>query len=242
MKSSPGFSLPEVLIFVTIVAILFVVASPYLYSKSDYAKVGQAQVRLLAIESALNQHVQDWGSVPADYNDPQEPTLAFRVRSATSPICSWRGSKPKVSGIITFQSDLLAMGHYDLGIYCPLTTPIRYLEDEDTIDPFGDGTVLLGYDSKFGLNLQSAPVGEIILYGASFSTGPDRVAGDWLSATPWGGGPALAYSPTNGIRSRGEMWIVVPSPRAETVTQPHPVYPDWQTQYGQLRSFDGGDK
>ena len=51
MKYSQGFSLPEILIFVTIVAILFLVASPYLYSKSDYAKVGQAQIRLLAIES-----------------------------------------------------------------------------------------------------------------------------------------------------------------------------------------------
>jgi len=239
MKYSQGFSLPEVLIFVTIVAILFLIASPYLYSKSDYAKVGQAQVRLLAIESALKAHVQDWGSVPADFNDPYNTTLAFRVRSATSPVCPRNGTYPKETGVVTFLPGILGLGFYNLGMYCPLTTPVRYLEDENFIDPFGDGTIMMGYDSKWVSNPQSMQADGSILYGASFSAGPDRVAGDWLRGTPLA---ALAYTPTNGIRSRGEMWIIVPNPGTETGHAPHLMYNSWEFHYGTLRSFATSDE
>lgn len=218
MKSS-GFTLIELLIVIAIILILIAIALPNFREAIVRARVVAARGNLNALEVALNQHLLDWGSLPADYNDSTQNLLDFRSRSLQSPICSRFPVRSfATDGGLTFLGGgNLRRDFYSDGIQCPLTTPIPYLPATKVFDPFGDGTVPHSYDSRaeWGKNR----VDQRIVYGIVASAGPDRVAGDWVRNSEMtidlngdGCREALPYNPTNGTRSRGEMWAVVGNP------------------------------
>jgi len=90
--------------------------------------------------------------------------------------------------------------YYANNVHCPLTTPTKYIDAIELIDPFSDGTVPLGYDSYEDEYFGKFPRGTVS-YAGYFVSGPDRVAGDWMARIP--------YSPTNGSKSSGEMWRIL---------------------------------
>ncbi|MCA9439776.1 MAG: prepilin-type N-terminal cleavage/methylation domain-containing protein [Candidatus Omnitrophica bacterium] len=244
-KGDPGFSLPELLIVTVVAGILGLISFPALTQMDDTAKLTQAKTNLKEIESAMYFHIEDFGSVPADFNDSPENRIPYRVRSATSPICAWDGEVLEGDRGLTFEFNELNFKrwHYASGIYCPLTTPVQYIDQDKLFDPFGDGTIPHGYDSKevaewsvfekdSAGNLTPLPSSErVIVYGGIFSAGPDRIAGDWLGHQF----KALPYSPTNGLKSRGELWAIVPNLEDDEVTQGQM---SWESNFGVLRNYE----
>jgi prepilin-type N-terminal cleavage/methylation domain-containing protein len=209
-SGSSGFTLIELLIVIAIILILIAIALPNFLDAMVRAQVTAARGNLSAISTAMYAHLLDWGSFHADYNDTQETTLRYRMRSAKRPVCSPnRDLVFGTDGGLTFI--VPRQDFYSSGIQCPLTTPIPYLPSSKVMDPFGDGSVPLGYDSR-EMPVQGR---DLIVYGTSWSAGPDKVAGDWfrwfspIDVNNDGCPEALPYSPTNGTRSRGELWVLV---------------------------------
>jgi type II secretory pathway pseudopilin PulG len=217
-----GFTLVEFLIIVAIILILVVVAFPSFEQAHTLSTMGLARQRMEAMNQALHMHRVDWGSVPADFNDSFNTTIAYRVRSATNPVCSrFPDANFATDGGLTFFPVDRAR-FYANNIHCPLTSPVAYVSYNETIDPFSDGTVPFGYDSR--------EISAKIEYGVFSSAGPDKVAGDWIR----GAGPdyngdgwpnGLPYDPTNGTESRGEFWGAV-SDCVEGASPTHPCMAD----------------
>lgn len=175
-----------------LILILAAVALPQGRKSVTFAKLSQTRANMLEMDAALRAHFADWGSVPADANDPIQIQLAYRVRSVTEPVCSFNFDFAfATDGGLQFVAG--RRDYYANDIHCPLTTPVAYISHIQTLDPFSDGTVPFGYDSRYIQNE--------IAYGGFFSAGPDLVAGDWISRVP--------YCPTNGSTSRGEFWSLV---------------------------------
>jgi prepilin-type N-terminal cleavage/methylation domain-containing protein len=206
--SRRGFTLIELLIVIAIILILIAIALPNFLEAQVRARVTNAKGALRAIDTAFNSHLLDWGCVPADFNDDQELMIRCRARVVINGPCSLFPDRQfGTDGGLTFEN--VARGtFYANNMHCPLTTPIAYLPGDTTIDIFSDGTVPIGYDSRAGNGK--------IIYGAFWSAGPDRIAGDWYrgctNCRDYNGDgcvEALPYAPTNGTKSRGELWGVV---------------------------------
>jgi prepilin-type N-terminal cleavage/methylation domain-containing protein len=204
-----GFTLIELLIVIAIILILIAIALPNFLEAQERARVTRAKGNLRTMETAMNNHFIDYGCIPADFNDGAQITLKCRTRlrvgGPCSPTrgCNWGSSR----GGLTFQ-DVDRCAFYALNMHCPLTTPMKYMKANETLDPWGDGLVPIGFDSR--------EINNKIIYGAFWAAGPDKVAGDWLrfgrtaqDANKDGCTEALPYSPTNGTTSRGELWGVV---------------------------------
>ncbi|MCA9419074.1 MAG: hypothetical protein KC917_22560, partial [Candidatus Omnitrophica bacterium] len=128
-----------------------------------------------------------------------------RVRSATEPACSETpGTDFITDGGLTFPNPSWRSTFHANDMHCPLTSPVRYIDPAQTIDPFSDGTVPFGYDSRETFDR--------IVYGVYTSAGPDLHAGDWLRGcdTYMGHAIGCAYNPTNGTTSKGEFWGAIP--------------------------------
>lgn len=234
-----AFSLVEILIVLFLVLILALIAIPSFWEAKEISSLSVARARMEAMEQALVLHQTDWGSVPADFNDPFSLVNQYRVRNGE---CSQvPGLSPPGNGGLTFLVDRTS--HYAVNIHCPLTTPAAYITPPETIDPFSDGTVPFGYDSRVA-------GADTIQYGGFFSAGPDKVAGDWLRGSGTGGYVlnGLAYSPTNGVHSRGEFWGTVSTCTAEPPNcfvdqdfRPRKVYPAWDTDINEDGITDNND-
>jgi hypothetical protein len=162
-------------------------------------------------------HLTEWNFLYADFNSPGQ--VRFRTRQKNN-----FGLCPGTSGVIpaagdgglTWRGDSLGdqrnfrRDYYANDIHCPLTSPIKYVEMQDLMDPFSDGTVPMGYDSResgsSGWPQYNNKFPDTTAYGAYFSAGPDHFAGNWQDGDGRG---RRAYSPTNGTKSSGEMWLVV---------------------------------
>lgn len=202
MVKRRGFTLVELLIVVVVVLILLAVALPSFLDAQTLADLTQTRSNMLAMEAAMEAHLADWGSVPADYNDSDLAIVTYRARSATNPVCSMEPDDDfSTDGGLDFSA--YRRNHYADGIHCPLTTPIAYISPHQTIDPFSDGTVPFGYDSR--------EITGGIAYGGFFSAGPDKVAGHWVRGCMVWNGRSIGcpYSPTNGLASKGEFWGIV---------------------------------
>ncbi len=234
MSSKGAFSLIELLTVLTIVLILIVIALPSFIESRTTSELSLARIRLSAMKIAVNHHLTDWGSLPPDFNDP--PVLVHMYRGKSQiygyNICGLAPMMPKSKGGIVFMLDPpdsigdIQRQYFPPNIHCPLTSPVRYLSDNETIDPFSDGTIPLGLDTYVVDSTDTQK--SWIDYGAIVSVGPDRIAGHWnrgwisMSGCPRGDYPdlALPYSPTNGSKSCGELWTVVSPCPAEQSTPP----------------------
>ena len=230
-SSRSAFTLVELLIVVAIVLILLAVTAPSFMDAKIRSNVSTARVRMEAMKQAMLDHLVDKGSLHPDFNDPLGFSRPLRLPCDTSG-----DSNFATDGGLTFTDPGFRRTFYANDIHCPLTTPIKYIDPSQTIDPFSDGTVPFGYDSRY--------VSNGIVYGAYFSAGPDLNAGDWLRGcdTYMGRGIGCAYNPTNGTTSKGEFWGVIPGCEEEecinfAANEYHPV--EWFPPYDTDLNDDG---
>ena len=222
MSTKRAFSLIELLSVLAIVLILVVIALPSFIESKTTSELSLARVRLAAMKVAMEDHLAEWGSPPADFNDPGSIKDLYRTRKTLYGyyVCRATPLTPKTKGGLQYMGDPTSsvgstqIAFYNPVIHCPLTSPVRYISDNQTIDPFSDGTVPFRYDSREHSNVPGDP--HPLKYGAFFSAGPDKIAGHWNRGFgAMGGcaanttGIALPYSPTNGTNSCGELWGTV---------------------------------
>ncbi len=223
MSRKSAFSLIELLTVTAIILILVVIALPSFIESKTASQLSLARIRLTAMKAAVNYHLEDWGSVPADFNDPEILISKYRGKYAIFGyyVCSYAANPPRSKGGLQFVGDregnigTKQRVFYAPNMHCPLTSPVRYVSDNETMDPFSDGTIPLGYDS-YPVDTTTT-LRYRIDYGMVASAGPDKIAGHWnrswtsMKGCPRGDYPdmALPYSPTNGSKSCGELWTVV---------------------------------
>lgn len=225
MRRHEGFTLIELLIVIAIILILIAIALPNFLEAQVRAKVTASRSNMRSIEVAMHSLYLDVGSIHPDYNDYgvfELNDLVARVRaripgvagcSNPARVCSC-SAPPIPAAYNQIQFVASASDFYAPGVHCPLTSPIAYMADAETADPFGRGVVPHGYDSFPFYTREGRRTGTLA-YGAVFGIGPDGIAGDWLRDTPYtvdtnGDGlrEGLPYSPTNGTKSHGDFWRV----------------------------------
>jgi prepilin-type N-terminal cleavage/methylation domain-containing protein len=213
-----GFTLIELLIVIAIILILIAIALPNFLEAQHRAKVTRANAQLRTLETGLYSHITDYGYVYADFNDSFLVTSITRnkQRFKTTP-CGTQALPFYHTSTLDFSKVGAPLYFYSRNIHCPLTTPIRYLDSSDLVDPWGDGSVPVGMDSREiapndipGRKL-SAENGSTIVYSAYFVSGPDGSEGEWQRGCETWNGRAIgcAYNPTNGTRARGDIWMVI---------------------------------
>ncbi len=207
-KREHGFTLIELLIVIAIVLILIAIALPNFLEAQERARVARAKGNLRSIATAGHEHLVQYNFLYSDYNDQLELRVTTRNKSTGSADvpCPIDVPDPPSSGGLTYLVN--QKGNYGLAIHCPLTSPMRFIDAAAFVDPWSDGTVPIGYDSRRTTTVGDDP--KIIFLGSYFVSGPDRIAGHWYRSYPGNTtGKALAYNPTNGSHSLGEIWTVV---------------------------------
>lgn len=224
MIRGKGFTLIELLIVIAIILILISIALPNFMEAQIRARVAQTKGNMRSIQMAMESHLIDWGDVVPDYNDIKSvdsdifrdhvSRLRARVPGGFSGCASPRAAcscyspgDPPTTGSVRFVNG--PSGFYSLGMLCPLTTPMKYLNANEIMDPFGSMMIPHGYDT---VPTSTTKIG----YGAIFGMGPDLVAGDWrrgigltIDTNHDGIREGLPYNPTNGTKSRGDFWRVI---------------------------------
>jgi prepilin-type N-terminal cleavage/methylation domain-containing protein len=234
-----GFTLIELLIVIAIILILISIALPNFLTAQERARVGRAKANLRTIETGATSHQAVFNFVYADYNDPQ--SVRIKTRNKSSPIlnvpCPLNPPLIRSKGGLSFIGDApSAVGdmqrtYHAPDMHCPLTTPIKFVVPAALIDPWSDGSVPVGYDTRYFGTGGSDDV-KLIRLAAYFVSGPDRVAGHrQLGGSATGGcpawsGKALPYAPTNGTVSCGDLWLVIALDRNQA-----------RMEYDPLRSF-----
>jgi len=197
-----GFTLIELLIVIAIILILIAIALPNFLDAQIRAKVTRANANMRTIETAALSHFTQWNFLYTDYNANFNLIHETRRKRNFAICVEATGVVGPTDGGLDFI--VSRSQFYGENIHCPLTTPIKYVEALDLIDPFSDGTVPMGYDSR-ELDWPQPPAlpkyKDATWYGAYFGAGPDKEAGNWSTRT--------AYSPTNGSKSIGDMWMII---------------------------------
>lgn len=218
-----GFTLIELLIVIAIILILIGIALPNFLEAQERARVTRAKAQLRTVETALFSHIIDYGYIYADFNDGFLVTTVTRnKRRFEREPCGNQPAPVPDSTSLDFTTNMEGVNssrtraHYSPNIHCPLTTPIKYLDAQYTSDPWGDGSIPIGMDSreidKFAIPGRSLSPenGSTLVYAAYFVAGPDRIEGDWLRWSKYNvNGRGAPYSATNGTKSHGELWLVV---------------------------------
>lgn len=220
-----GFTLIELLIVIAIILILISIALPNFLEAQERARVAKAKGNLKSMKTAGLQHQLYYGFLYADYNDPF--AVVRKSRNKSSPVtqlpCPVSPPLVKSKGGLDFIGDSGASvgstqtTFYAPQVHCPLTTPQKFIDASKCSDPWSDGSIPVGMDSRYDVPAgKSGESPKWIRYCAYFVAGPDRIAGHWNRGFgAWGGcpannrGKALAYSPTNGTRSCGELWFTL---------------------------------
>jgi len=219
-----GFTLIELLIVIAIILILIAIALPNFLEAQERARVTRAKAQLRTMETAIFMHVTDYGFIYADFNDNLlVKQITRNKRQGAMEPCGVNALPVSQSSSLTFidpnsKGTLTSRPFYSPNIHCPLTTPIKYIDSQYTTDPWGDGTIPIGMDSREigegdipGRKL-SQQNGSTLVYAAYFVSGPDGNCGDWLrgcDTTRKDKGIGCAYSATNGTKSQGELWMVI---------------------------------
>lgn len=207
-KQPRGFTLIELLIVIAIILILIAIALPNFLEAQERAKVARAKGNLRSMLTAAHEHYLQYNFLYSDFNDQVDLRITSRNKSTGSPVlpCPTDAPEPTSTGGLTFL--VSQRGNYGQGLHCPLTSPIHFLDADQFTDPWSDGTVPIGYDSR-----RTTTVGDdtkILFLGAYFVAGPDHIAGHWYRAYSGNTtGKGLSYAPTNGTRSEGDLWSVI---------------------------------
>ncbi|NUN98524.1 MAG: prepilin-type N-terminal cleavage/methylation domain-containing protein [Candidatus Omnitrophica bacterium] len=214
-KRGKGFTLIELLIVIAIILILIAIALPNFLEAQERARVARGKGHLRTMETGVNAYLTQYGYLYADYNDPFTVTRITRNHNSPSLVSPCPINPPIIrsQGGLKFPDTGFQQNFYSPGLHCPLTSPIKFIDAESTVDPWSDSSVPVGMDSRY-ISPGGGDNPRGIIYSAYFVSGPDKIAGDWVR----GNGPdingdgcpdGLPYSPTNGTWSRGEFWFVM---------------------------------
>jgi prepilin-type N-terminal cleavage/methylation domain-containing protein len=205
--TSRGFTLIELLIVIAIILILISIALPNFLEAQERARITKAKTMLRTLETAINGHIIDFGFVYSDFNDEYLITSITRnKRKYQEEPCGVFNAPVSRSSSLNFDQ-VDPANWYAPNMHCPLSTPIKYIDGHDMQDPWGDGSVPVGMDSRelgprdLPDRILSPENGSTLIYAAYFVCGPDRVCGDWTTNS--------AYNPTNGTKSVGDLWMVI---------------------------------
>lgn len=212
-----GFTLIELLIVIAIILILISIALPNFLEAQERARVTRAKGNLRSMETAVMSFRTQYGYYYADFNDPSIATRVSRNHGLTkTQPCPVLFSGPLPDGGFEWGRPGSVMGpergyFYAKGVHCPLTTPIQFIDPGVTVDPWGDGTVPIGMDSRWDYPTDSTNITAGMRYVAYFVSGPDRVQGDWRRGCERQGSLDIGcvYNPTNGTKSQGDLWMVL---------------------------------
>lgn len=194
MNRRVAFSLIELLIVVSVIAILAAIALPNFLEAQTRTKVSRAM---------------------ADLNTYQKAIESYAVDNRVYPRMTW-GDEPFFDLYEGAGSPLQPIWG-TLGSW--VTTPIAYVAQFDTIDPFGDDRKIQAdarmytyHDLRTGRHLIERAGGSLTpatgFYEGDFfeknfgayaqmSIGPDRTIGAFVEQ----------YDPTNGTVSAGNIWV-----------------------------------
>lgn len=211
-----GFTLIELLIVIAIILILIAIALPNFLEAQERARVTRAKGNLRSMETAVMAFRTQYGYFYADFNDPLRATQISRNHKypGFGPCPTNAGGGIPDGGLDwTEMSTGDRTTFYGRGIHCPLTTPIKFIDPGVTVDPWGDGSVPIGMDSRWEIEGggDSDNITAGMKYVAYFVSGPNRVQGEWRRGceTLGGLGVGCVYNPTNGTKSRGDLWMVL---------------------------------
>ncbi len=178
-----GFTLIELLIVVAIIGILAAIAVPNFLNAQIRAKIARCKSDIRTIKQAVEIFHMDKNRWLIDGNDCNG-----------SEECCFQGNYFGVHPATTKIEYLQGANHFDGQIYQPLTTPIAYLS-AIPVDPFGDG-LFYSYED-WGCSNDGG------FFGLLAATGPDSDNGDWHPSNR-----SIAYHPSNGVASSGDIWYV----------------------------------
>jgi prepilin-type N-terminal cleavage/methylation domain-containing protein len=212
-KSGKGFTLIELLIVIAIILILIAIALPNFLEAQQRARVTRAKGNLRSMETAVMSFRTQYGYYYADFNDPSRATMFSRNHKipSLSP-CPINPSGDLPDGGLDWSemSNSDRFTYYSQGVHCPLTTPIKFIDPGSTVDPWGDGSVPIGMDSRWvGPDSENITAG--MKYVAYFVAGPNAIQGEWRRGCEVqnGIGIGCVYNPTNGTKSKGDLWMVL---------------------------------
>ena len=180
--TTKAFTLIELLIVVAIIGILAAIAVPNFLNARMRAKVSRVQADLRSVRTAMGMYM-------VDYNQPIPDPNVWSMSGFSQPL-----------GYV---------------VYSPLTTPTQYIAGSAFIDPFipiqnptssGAGQFTLeegpyhyrNVKHLRGQGTSNIPPGPTYLVR---SPGPDR----WYHGNPFRFLTAMAYAPSNGLVSTGDI-------------------------------------
>jgi prepilin-type N-terminal cleavage/methylation domain-containing protein len=187
-----GFTLIELLIVIAIILILISIALPNFLEAQLRARIVRANAGMKALATALDSYHADSNRLPATFG-PFSPSLLKRLIPLTTPI-------PYLKELPRDPFQPLEKPYWDASTYVNASDP---RENWDTFYLYnrGDGDVGSTHgggnaESRAAWSLTSAGPDKTILfpyfyYSARFSDNPQR----------------FMYSPTNGSKSDGEMFL-----------------------------------
>ncbi|MCB9768622.1 MAG: prepilin-type N-terminal cleavage/methylation domain-containing protein [Candidatus Omnitrophica bacterium] len=175
--SKGGFTLIELLIVIAIILILIAIALPNFLEAQIRARVVRTKGDIRTLGIAQESYYLDWKVYPSESED--------------NPY-----DRPR----------------FEAGLYW-LTTPIAYITSipEDVFGEQGIGEGLTIYETGGVEMADSHPCGVCLATWCIFSLGPDTPTNEIVSADPTSQMPGNdnsieTYSPTNGTKSRGDIF------------------------------------
>lgn len=178
-----AFTLIELLIVVAIIGILAAIAVPNFLNAQIRAKTARSMSDIKMLKQQTDIFHMDTNLWLIDGNDGGPPECQFQTTG-------FIGKRPSDSRTQVLQGE----NHFNGNIYLPLTTPINYISSIP-IDPFSDG-LFYSYED-WGCSNNGG------FFGLLAATAPDGDNGDWHPNHL-----SVAYHPSNGLGSNGDIWYV----------------------------------
>lgn len=192
-QGKTAFTLIELLIVVAIIGILAAIAVPNFLNAQARAKTSRARSDIRNMEQTVTLYILDNGKRPIDCDDPGADQYFGGMPCGRSGVDfpAWVKDIPEFGSASRFMS---------FAQYKIFTTPIAYMTSPP-MDAFC-GNCALSYNTRFSSGLKQSE-------SYTFSSiGADKMTGDWgffyLPATSYRG---AQYDPSNGIISRGDIYV-----------------------------------